>query len=198
MRPTALLALPIAALAAGCVSTSVDRDGTIQTTAEANRAGLGGAVTSPLRDVNVLRTKIPAVLLISIAEPYARPADHGCGGLAAEVESLNEALGPDLDAQSADEKAKLISRKAAENAALGMVADTAQDVIPFRGWVRKLTGAERHDRLVGQAIDAGRVRRAYLKGLGEARGCNPPATPIHLAETPEPPKQTPEPAYPVK
>ncbi|HEX5775342.1 MAG TPA: hypothetical protein VFX95_01555, partial [Caulobacteraceae bacterium] len=74
----------------------------------------------------------------------------------------------------------------------------AQDVIPFRGWVRKLTGAERHDRLVGQAIHAGQVRRAYLKGLGEARGCNPPATPIHKAQTPEPPKQTPEPAYPVR
>jgi hypothetical protein len=198
MRRTALLALPIAAVVAGCVSTSVDRDGTIQTTAEANRAGLGGAVTSPLRDVNVLRTKIPAALLIAIAEPYARPADHGCGGLTAEVRSLNEALGPDLDVQGGDEKAKLVSRKAAENVALGMVADTAQDVIPFRGWVRKLTGAERHDRLVGQAIHAGQVRRAYLKGLGEARGCNPPGTPIHLAETPEPPKQTPEPAYPVK
>ena len=47
--------------------------------------------------------------------------------------------------------------------------------IPFRGVVRKLSGAESHDRLVQSAIIAGNVRRAYLKGLGEARGCMPPA-----------------------
>jgi hypothetical protein len=51
--------------------------------------------------------------------------------------------------------------------------------------VRKLTGAERHDHLVQDAITAGAVRRAYLKGLGEAKGCNPPATPSHqLAGSP--------------
>jgi hypothetical protein len=59
------------------------------------------------------------------------------------------------------------------------MASAASDVIPFRGWVRKLTGAERHDKLVQSAITAGAVRRAYLKGLGEAKGCNPPATPSH-------------------
>jgi hypothetical protein len=29
---------------------------------------------------------------------------------------------------------------------------------------------------------SGAIRRAYLKGLGEARGCDPPATPQHLAK----------------
>lgn len=198
MRITPTLVLPLALLLAGCVSSRVDKDGTIQTPAEANRAGVTGAVSAPLRDVNVLRTKIPAALLTSVAEPYARPNDLGCAGLIAEVRSLDEALGPDLDAQGKARKQKLISREKAENVALGMVADTAQDVIPFRGWVRKLTGAERHDKLVTRSINAGEIRRAYLKGLGEARGCNPPATPIHLAETPEPPKQTLEPAYPIK
>lgn len=198
MRLIHLTALPFTLALAACVSTKVDKDGTIQTPAEANRDGLAGAVSAPLRDVNVLRTKIPAILLTALAEPYARPQDLGCAGLLAEVGSLNEALGPDLDAQGSSENNKLISREKAEHAALGMVADTAQDVIPFRGWVRKLTGAERHDRLVTRSINAGQVRRAYLKGLGEARGCNPPATPLHLPETPEPIRQALEPAYPVK
>lgn len=198
MRNMLPLVLPLAVVLAGCVSSRVDKDGTIQTPAEANRAGIGGAVSAPLRDVNVLRTKIPVVLLTAVAEPYARPSDLGCAGLIAEVSSLNEALGADLDVQGRDKKDKLISRERAENVALGMVADTAQDVVPFRGWVRKLTGAERHDKLVARAINAGEVRRGYLKGLGEARGCNPPATPIHMAQTPEPPKQVPEPAYPIK
>ena len=45
--------------------------------------------------------------------------------------------------------------------------------------MRKLSGAERHDKLVQAAIIAGFTRRAYLKGLGETKGCNPPATPSH-------------------
>jgi hypothetical protein len=198
MKATApLVALLLAAPLLGCVSTQADRDGTIQTTSEANRAGLTGAVAAPLRDVNVLRTKIPVVLLEAAAEPYARPRDKGCAGLTSQVRSLNEALGPDLDAGAAPD-GPAISKEAAQNAALGVVAGAAQGVIPFRGWVRKLTGAERHDKLVSQAILAGQVRRAYLKGLGESRGCNPPGTPIHLPRTPEPLDQKFEPDYPVR
>jgi hypothetical protein len=52
--------------------------------------------------------------------------------------------------------------------------------------VRKLTGAERHDKMVQAAILAGSVRRAYLKGLGETKGCNPPATPSHERAGSEP------------
>jgi hypothetical protein len=191
-----LLALPLVLTA--CVSTAKDKDGTILTPAEANRADLGSAVVAPLRDVNLLRTKIPVTLLEAFAEPYARPKDNGCAGLTSEVRALNEALGPDFDTAESRARTKAISRERAEKAALGMVADTAQDVIPFRGWVRKLTGAEQHDKLVSQSITAGQVRRSYLKGLGEARGCNPPATPIHLAVTPEPPSQNTGPLYPTK
>ena len=53
----------------------------------------------------------------------------------------------------------------------------AADVIPFRGWVRRLTGAERYSREVAAAIAAGTIRRAYLKGLGAAAGCSAPAAP---------------------
>jgi hypothetical protein len=34
---------------------------------------------------------------------------------------------------------------------------------------------------VQSAITSGNVRRGYLKGLGEARGCSSPATPQHLS-----------------
>ena len=69
----------------------------------------------------------------------------------------------------------------------------------MRGWVRKLSGAERHDRLVQTAITSGHVRRAYLKGLGESRGCNPPATPQHLGAVKiEPAFKDRKPRYPTR
>ena len=67
------------------------------------------------------------------------------------------------------------------------MAGMASDVIPFRGIVRQVTGAARHDEYVQAAILAGTARRAYLKGLGEARGCKPPATPSHVLAGSTPP-----------
>jgi len=167
----------------------------IQTTSEANRDGLSGAVSAPLRDVNLLRTKIPPILLEAMKDPYARPPLVTCKVLTDLVIPLDGALGEDFDQKSPQEDEDLLDRgrKAAGTAALGAVASAAQDMIPFRGWVRKLSGAEAHDRLVQSAIASGVVRRAYLKGLGEARGCNPPATPHHK---PPPPPVVVDPGMP--
>lgn len=160
----------------------------IQTTSDANRDGLSGAMSAPLRDVNLVRTKIPPVLIQAMDDPYARPARVSCDSLIALVGPLDAALGEDLDQHPPEENEDLMDRgrKVAGGAALGAVASAAQDMIPMRGWVRKLTGAERHDRLVQSAITSGNVRRAYLKGLGESRGCNPPATPQHKPPAPIP------------
>jgi hypothetical protein len=165
-------------LLAGCATGRSDGSERIQTTAQANNENMTGAMQAPLRDVNVLRTKIPDILLQAIADPYARPPQPSdCPLLVALIQPLEDALGPDLDAPAPDED-DLMQR--GQTTAIGAVAGLASDVIPFRGWVRKLSGAERHDALVQSAIVAGAVRRAYLKGLGEARGCNPPATPSHV------------------
>src|SRR6266480_371568 len=48
---------------------------------------------------------------------------------------------------------------------------TAEGVVPFRGWVRKLSGAERYSKQVAAAIAAGTARRAFLKGLGVSKEC---------------------------
>lgn len=156
-------------------------DGRIKSTSEANREGITGAMSAPLRDVNLVRTKIPRVLLEAMDDPYQRPTEASCKTLIALIQPLDVALGEDIDQNPPTEDEDLLDRgrKAAGGVALGAVATTAQGLIPMRGWVRKLTGAERHDRLVQSAVASGAVRRAYLKGLGEARGCNPPATPQH-------------------
>lgn len=197
MRRTLLLAafLTVAATSAAMArqqspspAPTPQTDERIKSTSEANKEGITGAMTAPLRDVNVIRTKIPRILLEAMADPYKRPTKADCASLIALIQPLDGALGEDIDSNPPTEDEDLMDRgrKAAGEAALGAVASAAQDMIPMRGWVRKLTGAERHDRLVQSAIASGAVRRAYLKGLGESRGCNPPATPQH-----KPPAQPP-------
>jgi hypothetical protein len=178
MRRLPVLSLFVVALgAAGCVTHRADGSDRVQTTGDANRENLSGPVKAPLRDLNLLRTKIPDVLLAAMADPYARPSRRAtCAELIALVRPLDDALGADLDAPSTDED-DLVQK--GRESVLGAVAGVTTDVVPFRGWVRKLSGAERHDKLVQTAIGAGAVRRAYLKGLGEAKGCPPPATPSH-------------------
>lgn len=152
--------------------------GRIVTSDQANRSGLAGAAAAPLRDVNLMRTEIPSVLLDALADPYERPRPFTCAQYIALVRPLDEALGPDFDVPAADD-ASLVRK--ANDMALGGAASVAQDIVPFRGWVRRLSGAQRHDTLVSAAITAGASRRAYLKGLGEARNCRTPATPRRAA-----------------
>jgi hypothetical protein len=179
MRRAALaVALPVALVVGGCTTTSATHPKRVQTTSQAERETVEGAVSAPLRDFNLLRTKIPGVLLDALADPYGRPPpDATCEQMVALVAPLDVALGPDLDVP---EKKQRDLRAKSRGATLGAVAGAASGVIPFHSWIRKLTGAERHDDYVQSAIKAGSVRRAYLKGLGEAQGCPPPATPSHV------------------
>src|SRR5438270_11099629 len=200
MKPTTVLLVSAASLAAtlalgGCMTTRADGSPKVETTQEADREGLKGVAKAPLRDLNGLRTKIPEVLLQALADPYDRPRSTKCVELIALLKPLNDALGADLATPSVDEDDLLDKGK---SGALGMMAGAASDVIPFRGWVRKLSGAERHDRYVQAAITAGAVRRAYLKGLGEAKGCNPPATPSHVLAGAPVIDQRLKPKYPIR
>ncbi len=136
------------------------------------------AATTPLADLNLVRAEIPPVLAAALKGPYRAP-EAGCEPVAAEVLQLEAVLGADLDVPPSAARPSLIERAGhgAGDAAVGALRNTAEGVIPFRGWVRKLTGAERYSREVAAAIAAGSVRRAYLKGVGQARGCAVPAAP---------------------
>jgi len=169
------LALCVAAALAlaGCAST--DPAQTV------NKAGtqVVGAVASPLGDLNIVHAEIPPVLKAAAKAPYAAPADGACPGLSSDVQALDVALGPDVDAPPAAAQTGLVERgvETVGSAAMGTLQTAADGVLPFRTWVRKLTGAERYSRQVAAAITAGSIRRAYLKGLGKAAGCEAPAAP---------------------
>jgi hypothetical protein len=131
------------------------------------------AATTPLRDLNVVRASIPEVLRDAQKQPYLVPSDPSCEALSAEVRALDEALGPDLDAPASSDNPRLIERAAtaADDAAVGAVERAAEGVVPYRSWVRQLSGAERYSKKVAAAIAAGAVRRGFLRGLSVARDC---------------------------
>lgn len=141
--------------------------------ASSDKARVSDAATAPLSDLNLVHADIPPALLQAQKQPYALPADLGCTTLQTEVQELDAVLGPDLDAPPSDTNPGLIERGSSEakNAAVGALRHTTESVVPFRGWVRKLTGAERYSKKVAAAIAAGTVRRAFLKGLKVTKEC---------------------------
>jgi hypothetical protein len=147
----------------------------------ASRAGaqqkddsVGHAITQPLRDTRITRTKIPAVLQLAASAPYSSAHTQSCAAIASEVRRLNGALGTDVDAPG---------KPKGEGAALAAVAarTAVSSLIPGLGLVRVITGADKEQRRAEAAVYAGQTRRAYLKGLGLARKCTAPAAPTRAA-----------------
>lgn len=167
--------------------------------AQPEEPGFTDAAKAPLRDLNLIRADIPPVLLEASEAPYALPRPLNCGVLAGEIALLDDALGPDLDAPESAEPGLLTRGR---GAAVDLVRGAAQGVLPFRSWIRKLSGAERYDRTVRAAIDAGGVRRAYLKGLGVMRSCRTPAAPttdaMNAVAEPPPEKKRRGPRFPIR
>lgn len=128
----------------------------------------------PLGDLNVMRPEIAAALQKAARAPYA-PPDPRCEAITFEIQQLETALGPDFDRKSA------VSNKTLPTVAQ-LEGEAAGSFIPYEGALRFITGAARRDRKVAEMILAGAVRRAYLKGTGEARGCAT-AAPIRVKAT---------------
>ena len=140
----------------------------------------GDAVTAPLDDLNLRREEIPQILQDSITKPYDLTGLDHCDQIAAEVNKLNALLGEDFDEPPPPPDQSTMTQKGskmANNAAVDAVRGAARSIIPFRGLVRQVSGADAHAKEVDKAIQAGKVRRAYLKGVGMNKNCAPPAAP---------------------
>lgn len=168
-------------------------DGRVIEHEEAVTDRVGGAVLTPLGDLNVVRSEIPPILLEAVDQgAYHPPQVRSCEHIAEQIVLLNAALGSDLDAPKGGDVASWLARGSdfAEDSGVGMVRRTVEGVVPFRSWLRKLSGAERHSRRVSQAIVTGGIRRAFLKGIGAQLGCPPPAAPLSVAAPPPAPSAT--------
>lgn len=162
MRRTFLISLTVAALAIPVHSSAqqgAPEDSTIKDTAN--------SVTEPFDG-----KEVPPKLLAIQENPYSLAGLGKCAAIIGEVNELNAVLGPDVNEQVDKDRAK----KREETA--GRVAGTvAGGIIPFRGLIGEVTGANAERRRYALAVYAGTVRRGFLKGVGLERGCKAPARP---------------------
>lgn len=147
----ALVAINLAACATG--------GGTRRETADP----MQDAVFQPFKDLGLMRDAAPDVLVRATAAPYAIDASADCAALTASIAQLDDILGPDVDAMESDgDSVGLEIVSGAVRSALGL---------PFRGVIRRISGAEARERFRARAVLAGMVRRGYLKGLAHAAAC---------------------------
>ncbi len=129
-------------------------------------------IATPASDLNLKKTDIPALLIAAQADPYSLAGLRRCSDIASAIGTLDGALGDDLDMRE--------SGKSAMTA--GSVAQSVVGaLIPFRGVIREISGANDQDRKMRAAIFAGGARRGFLKGVGIQRGCPYPARPAPAA-----------------
>lgn len=132
------------------------------------------AVNTPMNDLNVGNTPIPEPLKEALAGPYKWSTEASCEQLRDALRALDAALGPDFDrvAPAASDGTK--PDKGAElagEAAVDMVQRTTGSLLPYRGWIRKISGAERYTKEVEAAVQAGTARRGFLRGVALQKSC---------------------------
>jgi len=130
----------------------------------------GNIATQPVRDVGINKREIPEVLQRSVDDPYATNTVRTCAQISSAMRELNDVLGPDYEP----------GRTTRENR-VGRLAEAGGKTvvnafIPFRGLVREVSGAAPAERRYNAALDAGLVRRGFLRGLAVAKGCKLKAT----------------------
>lgn len=161
--PIALLCAAALLLAPGCKSTTAGGD--------RGEGGLVHAAATPLRDVGLLRPDVPDALK-DLRYPYALTDPTGdCGTVAVAIDALDALLGDENYQPSAQEGLGTRARAQAADYATSSVADAAADMLPYRGWVRRLSGANRAERKSAAAYAMGEQRRTFLRGYAAGLGC---------------------------
>jgi hypothetical protein len=135
------------------------------------RRGMGEAAISPLKDVGLVREEVPS-LLAELYYPYETEDLSGaCAQVAYQLGGLDAVLGSE-DYRPGDRRP--LSDRALDqvsNLAVGAARSVTTDLIPMRGWIRRLSGADKSAKEAARAFELGQTRRAFLRGYGAALGC---------------------------
>lgn len=164
MRASIFVNVAVAlAMIAGVASCSTGR------TADTRR-GVTSATTIPLRDVGLVRPEIPLALR-NLQYPYSTVGLTDCPAVARAINQLDSALGPESYQPGPNRNIWDMSGDFIEDQAIQAAESTMEDLIPFRSWVRRLSGANRAERDAIRAVANGQQRRTFLRGYGASLGC---------------------------
>lgn len=134
------------------------------------RRGVADAAYTPLRDVGLMRPEIP-LLLRNLQYPYSTATLTDCAAVNHEIAALDGVLGPESYQPGPDRNIWDRGGDFVENQAIDAAQDTAEGLIPFRSWVRRISGANRAERDALRAVANGQQRRTFLRGYGASLGC---------------------------
>ena len=165
----------------------------------AGEASFSAALT-PLEDLGLRKRDIPEFLAQLAKNPYyPPPKPFKCDDVKHEMAQLDELLGGDADepkvALGDGEEYAMAGAEMIQDTVVGMVKSQV-NIIPFKSIVRRLTGANKHEKLVAKAIQGGNLRRAYLRGLSTAQfgdSCLPGPRVVTAELNPDGTEKAPEP-----
>lgn len=155
-------------LAVGLLALAVAGCGTGRTAD--TRRGVSDAAYIPFRDVGLIRPEIP-LLLRNLQYPYSTATLADCAAVSREIAQLDAVLGPESYQPGPNRNIWDRSGDFVEEQTIQAAEDTASDLIPFRSWVRRISGASRAERDALRAVANGQQRRTFLRGYGASLGC---------------------------
>jgi len=146
------------------------------------RRGVTDAAYTPLRDVNIIRPEIPLILR-NLQYPYSTATLTDCAAVTREIGQLDAVLGPESYQPGPNRNIWDRSGDFVEEQTIEVARDTAEDLVPFRSWIRRISGASRAEREALRAVANGQQRRTFLRGYGASLGCPsiipPPPPQVH-------------------
>ena len=132
-------------------------------------------LSQPFRDLGLVRDHVPDVLQHAVDAPYGMPqggeisTNADCAAITTEIAALDSELGPDVDYPSEH-------HLTAGSLFAGAVRSALK--LPYGSIIRHITGASHREQVMQDAVRAGMVRRAFLKGLRVAHCTFPAPTPL--------------------
>ncbi|MBC7751019.1 MAG: hypothetical protein H7Z73_04770 [Candidatus Saccharibacteria bacterium] len=129
------------------------------------------AVEAPFHDLNLIQKGIPSLLVEAEIAPYLVPSDQSCEALSKNIYELDVALGTDQKGHMIDPTMYKRAVEELDEQAVDAIRNTTESLLPFRGWVRKVSGAARHSKRIARANAAGLIRRSFLKGVRVSKNC---------------------------